>query len=354
MLSITTYNASSNDTFINHIIIDMTKDSSRPFKKDNWIRCFAHVINPCVKSCLDVMGVLVQKVTPFSNRSILPLPLNIFCLYCFKLRDLVTFLEEFAQVTTYIEGSEYPTLSLVVPMYNQLLDLLEDVSRDKKKNPLVVQGAAAGLQKLFAYYKSSPLVMAATFMDPRCKMQYFVDHGWNSGGQTTDAFSDLEEDLISARVKPAYVDWTFSLHCELWCLVFCWLILIFNFLSAFRMYGMSTKHRVLSFRQHQATTSLRPVRPRRSLKLTMVTFPKLLLETAHCHNAISPILYLSSCLVSPTCQFLRVSKVGGKLDKCWGILDIANKSAIEWMNNFEKYRGSTLFIVLQFYMKINV
>ena len=120
------------------------------------------------------------------------------------LQEVFLFLEEFALVTAYIEGSEYPTLSLVLPMYNQLLNLLEDVSRDEKKNHLIVQGAAAGLLQLSSYYdKSSPMILAATFMDPRCKMKYFVDHGWSSGGETNNSYSDLDEDLITARVKPA-------------------------------------------------------------------------------------------------------------------------------------------------------
>ena len=33
-------------------------------------------------------------------------------------------LETFAVITTYIEGNRYPTLSLVVPLYNELLKLL--------------------------------------------------------------------------------------------------------------------------------------------------------------------------------------------------------------------------------------
>ena len=81
------------------------------------------------------------------------------------LKEIFSFLEEFALITTYIEGCDYPTLSLVVPMFNQLLDILRDVSKDTSKNPLVMQGAAAGLQKLLNYYdKTSPIALAATFL----------------------------------------------------------------------------------------------------------------------------------------------------------------------------------------------
>ncbi|KZS05614.1 Uncharacterized protein APZ42_031149 [Daphnia magna] len=39
-----------------------SRNTYRPFKKEYWIRCFAHVINLCVKSTLDVMRVLLQKL----------------------------------------------------------------------------------------------------------------------------------------------------------------------------------------------------------------------------------------------------------------------------------------------------
>ena len=120
------------------------------------------------------------------------------------LKQVFSFLEEFALITTYVEGSPYPTLSLVLPMYNQLLTHLEDVSLDTTKHALVVKGAKAGLQELSAYYdKASPVMITATYLDPRCKMKYFVNHGWN-GGRVGGALNGTNEvDLITTRVKPA-------------------------------------------------------------------------------------------------------------------------------------------------------
>ncbi|KZS03598.1 Uncharacterized protein APZ42_033644 [Daphnia magna] len=247
MLAITTDNASSNGTFIDHIIY-LSRNTYRPFKKEYWIRCFAHVINLCVKSALDVMRVLLQKLRdlvvgirsspqriekfkriakycevedeeldyeedeklfldggliPTDLLPILDCPTRWSSTYFFLKRALkiknalneiakeqelrmyelqedvwiilsqvFAFLEDFAVVTTYVEASQYPTLSLVVPMYTRLLDQLEEASCDHSKHPLLVQGAAAGFAKLSSYYdKASPLVMAATFVDPRCKMK---------------------------------------------------------------------------------------------------------------------------------------------------------------------------------------
>jgi hypothetical protein len=61
MLSITTDNASSNETFIDEIV-RLTRDCDTPFDKDMWIRCFAHVLNICVKKILEVIDELLQKV----------------------------------------------------------------------------------------------------------------------------------------------------------------------------------------------------------------------------------------------------------------------------------------------------
>jgi hypothetical protein len=120
------------------------------------------------------------------------------------LQEVFNFLKSFALITTYVEETSYPTLSLVVPMYNKLLNLLEDVTRDPSKHLLIRKGAAAGLDKLSYYYdKTSPMVMVATFLDPRCKLEYFVTHGWNYGGAMDDSFTPLDVDLISSRVKPA-------------------------------------------------------------------------------------------------------------------------------------------------------
>ncbi|KAI9557257.1 hypothetical protein GHT06_017080 [Daphnia sinensis] len=123
------------------------------------------------------------------------------------LSEVLEFLEEFATITKYIEGSGYPTLSLVVPMYNRLLTILEDVFQCRHRSiqhPLIVSAAVAGLEKLSSYYdKASPIVMAATFLNPRLKMEYIVDNGWDCGGESQDAFQPLDENLITSRVRPA-------------------------------------------------------------------------------------------------------------------------------------------------------
>ena len=74
----------------------------------------------------------------------------------------------------------------------------------KTNHVLIVSGAQAGLDKLAKYYdKASPVLMAAAFMDPRLKMTYFVENGWDFGGAIMDEFQGTGENLISGRVRPA-------------------------------------------------------------------------------------------------------------------------------------------------------
>lgn len=78
---------------------------------------------------------------------------------------------------------------------------------DRSNHQLIRKDTAAGLHKLPNYYdKASPIVMIATFLGPRCKLEYFENHGWNCGGYNENAFTQLDTDnvdLMSSRVKPA-------------------------------------------------------------------------------------------------------------------------------------------------------
>ena len=88
-------------------------------------------------------------------------------------------------------------------MYNKLLDNVEEVIRQQKAHHLIIKGAEAGFNKLSSYYdKASPIIMAATFMDPRCKLHYFVSAGWRVAGEIDDSYAGTDENLIVTRVRP--------------------------------------------------------------------------------------------------------------------------------------------------------
>ena len=94
-----------------------------------------------------------------------------------------------------MEGYKYPTLSLVVPLYNQLMSDLKACSENSLKTIAVRAAALAAYDKLNKYYeKTSTCNIIATICDPRLKLQYFERNGWsNCDG----------ENLIATIVKPA-------------------------------------------------------------------------------------------------------------------------------------------------------
>ncbi|CAB4402364.1 unnamed protein product [Rhizophagus irregularis] len=72
-------------------------------------------------------------------------------------------------------GQQYPTLSYTVPIYNYLLDKLED-EYDKKESEKgeeneVVVALNESIKKIKRYY-------TLTVMDPRLKLQYYRDNKW--------------------------------------------------------------------------------------------------------------------------------------------------------------------------------
>ena len=79
----------------------------------------------------------------------------------------------------FMESLKYPTLTHVVPLYNQLISDLEKWSRDPKKTIATRSAALAAIKKLNKYYsKLSPVNIVAVFFNPNLKYTYFRSHGW--------------------------------------------------------------------------------------------------------------------------------------------------------------------------------
>ncbi|XP_045029823.1 uncharacterized protein LOC123472419 [Daphnia magna] len=104
------------------------------------------------------------------------------------VKEIFEFFKSFAIITTYIEATKYPTLFLVVHMYKSFWISSKKCQRTEENISLIQEGAQAGLKKLSSYYeKSSPLVKTATFMDARCRMNYFLVNDWNVGAELTNS-----------------------------------------------------------------------------------------------------------------------------------------------------------------------
>ncbi len=97
------------------------------------------------------------------------------------IREVNEFLEPFEAVTKQMEGSKYPTLSAVIPLYNSLLDHVMTWAEDKSHCKETVEGATTAKKKLTEYYcKTTEMQVVSVMLDPRLKMDYFIDQEWSN------------------------------------------------------------------------------------------------------------------------------------------------------------------------------
>ncbi|CAI6001051.1 unnamed protein product [Closterium sp. NIES-64] len=96
------------------------------------------------------------------------------------LKELRTFLSPFNKVSKAAEGTAYPTLSMVVPYYNGLIDAMEarlTKGLSALLNPLVEK--APRILKKYEYISSNE-GWIATFLDPSMKAAWFDDPHWET------------------------------------------------------------------------------------------------------------------------------------------------------------------------------
>ena len=83
--------------------------------------------------------------------------------------------------TTIMSSSEYPTLSMVVPLYHMLLETLKETQQKHNTPQWLIQGCQAATTKLLEYCKKTNVWhISAIVLDPRLKFQYFEELGWSS------------------------------------------------------------------------------------------------------------------------------------------------------------------------------
>jgi len=114
-----------------------------------------------------------------------------------KLKQIKNFLEIFKEVTVIMSGSFYPTLSMTIPLYNILIDHVEDVignediqeidedieennsENEVEWNQIIKEAAKKSRTKLLEYYnKTNNTYLISTILDPRLKFQYYKDQKW--------------------------------------------------------------------------------------------------------------------------------------------------------------------------------
>ncbi|CAI7815082.1 unnamed protein product [Closterium sp. NIES-54] len=102
------------------------------------------------------------------------------------LQAVKTFLSPFAKVSKAAEGAAYPTVSMVVPYYNGLIDAMES-RLAKGPSPTLQPMIVAALSHLKKYaYITSNEYWIATFLDPSMKVAWLDDAHWEKLHPETD------------------------------------------------------------------------------------------------------------------------------------------------------------------------
>nr|CAG8461740.1 12919_t:CDS:2 [Entrophospora candida] len=97
-----------------------------------------------------------------------------------KLKRLKNLLECFQKATLEMSKSSYPTLGSSVPVYNYLIDNIEDFLDEKQHLNDIVTAANRAKDKIQKYYPTLDglVYVIVTIIDPRLKMEYYNDNGF--------------------------------------------------------------------------------------------------------------------------------------------------------------------------------
>ncbi|CAI5990534.1 unnamed protein product [Closterium sp. NIES-64] len=96
------------------------------------------------------------------------------------LHSVKTFLSPFAKVSKAAEGAAYPTVSMVLPYYNGLIDAMDSrLAKGPSATLKPMIEAALGLLKKYELMSSNELWIA-TFLDPSMKAAWFDDAHWET------------------------------------------------------------------------------------------------------------------------------------------------------------------------------
>ena len=86
-----------------------------------------------------------------------------------------------------MSGTAYPTLSMTISLYNILIDHIKDTVNFLDIDPIIIDASKKCKEKLLEYYnKTNETYLIATILDPRLKLQYYKENGWED-----DAVNDI-------------------------------------------------------------------------------------------------------------------------------------------------------------------
>ncbi|CAB5364726.1 unnamed protein product [Rhizophagus irregularis] len=241
LFGITLDNASNNQVFINELS-KWADQNHIIFNSENHFRCFAHTINIGVQEFLKYLDqeLSLSQLRQLLNKIHVPTRWNSTCEMISRallikpalditaisdrdlksytlteeqwngLRKIVDFLEPFKEVTAVILGSTYSTLSMMIPLFNFLIDHVEDIIGDENEEvneenddenddenirieKSIKKAAKYCKDKLLKYYvKTNNAYSIAVILDPRLKIQYFKDEEWGD-----DLINEINQNFVN-------------------------------------------------------------------------------------------------------------------------------------------------------------
>ncbi|CAB4396011.1 unnamed protein product [Rhizophagus irregularis] len=190
ILSVTTDNASNNVTFLQIVEDELSKKFIDFDSKDKHVRCLAHIMNLAAQQALSTLKVTEDNEP--SNENILYISnsdpslrtLTINEEEWARLGEIELLLKCFAKATKQICGETYPTISYVIPIFNILLNKLEDFRDTPGRFENGKETAINAINKLKDYYNKTDttLYSALLILDPRLKLEYMKDNEWERSG----------------------------------------------------------------------------------------------------------------------------------------------------------------------------
>ncbi|CAB5196259.1 unnamed protein product [Rhizophagus irregularis] len=211
ILGVTTDNASNNVTFLKAVESNLSQKYIYYDSEDKHVRCLAHVINLAAQQVLTTLKATDNDES--SNEEVdvrtrwnstydmlvrarkLKEPLNILSNSDSNLRpftinedewinllEIEELLKYFAKVTKQICGETYPILSYVIPIYNILLNKLEDFRDTPNRFENGKEAAINAINKLKIYYNKtdSTLYAVSLILDLRLKVEYMKNNEWET------------------------------------------------------------------------------------------------------------------------------------------------------------------------------
>ncbi|EXX51121.1 hypothetical protein RirG_264420 [Rhizophagus irregularis DAOM 197198w] len=96
------------------------------------------------------------------------------------LKQIKKLLYIFLRATLHISHGRYPTIENSIPIFNWIMDKIEDFDKEANIDEIVKKAACNAMEKLKKYYQYTDGIIytISTILDLRLKLTYYKDHNW--------------------------------------------------------------------------------------------------------------------------------------------------------------------------------